>query len=65
MKRLSKRIEKVMQAITFAEAGEHDTAMEIMNEADHRAPAEKVESLDPRSDSQSEFTNGSVNPIKI
>ncbi len=32
MKRLSKRIEKLMMAVTFAEAGEHDIARELMKE---------------------------------
>ena len=32
MKRLSKRLEKLMMAVTFAEAGEHETAREIMQE---------------------------------
>jgi hypothetical protein len=32
MEKLSKRIEKWMMAATFAEAGEHETAREIMRE---------------------------------
>ncbi len=30
MKRLIKKIENLMMAVTFAEAGEHETAREIM-----------------------------------
>jgi len=36
MKRLTKKLEKFMMAITFAEAGEHDTAREIMKEEEKR-----------------------------
>ncbi len=32
MKTLLKKIEKLMMAVTFAEAGEHQTAREIMQE---------------------------------
>ncbi|MGE5301419.1 MAG: hypothetical protein ACM3MB_10755 [Acidobacteriota bacterium] len=32
MKTLWERIEKLMMAVTFAEAGEHETAREIMRE---------------------------------
>jgi hypothetical protein len=32
MNNLSKRFEKIMMAITFAESGEHDTAREMMRE---------------------------------
>jgi len=32
MKRLMKKLEDIMVAITFAEAGEYDTAMEVMGE---------------------------------
>jgi hypothetical protein len=32
MKTLSERIERLMMAVTFAEAGEHETAREIMRE---------------------------------
>ncbi len=32
MKTLWQRIEKLMMAVTFAEAGEHETAREIMRE---------------------------------
>jgi hypothetical protein len=36
MKTLSEKVEKLMMAVTFAEAGEHETAREIMRE-DERA----------------------------
>ena len=36
MKRLAKKVEKMMMAITFAEAGEHDTARKIMEEEEKR-----------------------------
>ncbi len=32
MKKLSEKLEKMMMAVTFAEAGEHETAREIMKE---------------------------------
>ncbi len=32
MKRLTERFEKLMMAVAFAEAGEHETAREIMRE---------------------------------
>lgn len=32
MKRMLKKLENMMMAITFAEAGEHETAREIMKE---------------------------------
>ncbi len=34
MKRLFRRLENLMTAVTFAEAGEHETAREIMREDD-------------------------------
>lgn len=34
MKTLSEKFEKIMMAITFAESGEHDTARELLKEAD-------------------------------
>ncbi len=34
MKGLGKKFEKLMMAVTFAEAGEHETAREIMREDD-------------------------------
>lgn len=36
MKRLTNKLEKIMMAITFAEAGEHDTARKIMKEEEKR-----------------------------
>ena len=36
MKRLAKKLEKLMMAITFAEAGEHGTARKIMEEEEKR-----------------------------
>ncbi len=46
MKRLSEKLEKMMMAVTFAEAGEHDTAREIMREevkTDRRRPSKRVD----------------------
>jgi hypothetical protein len=34
MKTLSEKFEKIMMAITFAESGEHETARELLKEAD-------------------------------
>ena len=36
MKDLSEKFEKIMMAITFAESGEHETAREIMREAERK-----------------------------
>jgi len=36
MKRLAKKIESMMMAITFAESGEHETAKEIMRKMDEQ-----------------------------
>ena len=36
MKSLSEKFEKMMMAITFAEAGEHETAREILKDSDRR-----------------------------
>jgi len=36
MKKLVKKLETLMAAATFAEAGEHETAREIMKEEDKR-----------------------------
>ncbi len=45
MKRLIRKIEKLMVAATFAEAGEHETAREIMKEEDKRL--EKRDNIRP------------------
>ncbi len=34
MKRISEKFQKVMMAVTFAEAGEHETAREMMKEVE-------------------------------
>lgn len=36
MKGLSEKFEKIMMAITFAEAGEHETAREFIRETDRK-----------------------------
>ncbi len=46
MKRLSEKLEKMMMAVTFAEAGEHETAREIMKEeerTDRTRPQKRVD----------------------
>ncbi len=46
MKRLSEKLQKMMMAVTFAEAGEHETAREIMREGvktDRTRPSKRIE----------------------
>lgn len=46
MKRLSAKLEKLMMAVTFAEAGEHETAREIMTEdekTDRTRPSKRAD----------------------
>jgi len=42
MKGLARKFETMMMAITFAEAGEHDTAREIMRKNDHPDKTDRV-----------------------
>ncbi|MDA8079741.1 MAG: hypothetical protein M0Z79_12485 [Nitrospiraceae bacterium] len=42
MKRLMKRFENMMMAVTFAEAGEHDTARAIMKETEETKKKDRV-----------------------
>jgi hypothetical protein len=46
MKRLSEKLEKLMMAVTFAEAGEHETAREMMKEdekTDRTRPSKRTD----------------------
>lgn len=48
MKRLAKKFERLMMAVTFAEAGEHETAREIMREdrkTDRIAPQKRPDKI--------------------
>ncbi len=42
MKGLMKRLENMMMAVTFAEAGEHDTAREILKETEEAKKKNRV-----------------------
>ncbi len=46
MKRLSEKLEKMMMAITFAEAGEHETARQIMKENEKIDRVRRTKSAD-------------------
>ena len=45
---LREKIERIMVAITFAEAGEHDTAREIMNREKRMDQSRRVDRRSPR-----------------
>ncbi len=47
MKRLMKKFEDIMVAVTFAESGEYETAIEIMNEGMRKDEAEPERSTEP------------------
>jgi hypothetical protein len=42
MKKLFKKLETMMMAVTFAEAGEHETAREIMKEEKRLEKRERI-----------------------
>lgn len=42
MKGLAKKLENLMMAVAFAEAGEHETARAIMKEGEHPAKKDRV-----------------------
>ena len=42
MKKLFKKLETLMMAVTFAEAGEHETARKIMKEEDRLDKRERI-----------------------
>ncbi len=46
MKRLSEKLEKMMMAITFAEAGEHETARQIIKENEKIDRVRRTKSAD-------------------
>jgi hypothetical protein len=47
MKRLMKKLEDIMVAITFAEAGEYDTAKETMNSGISEVEENEVARVEP------------------
>ncbi len=47
MKRLMKQLEDIMVAVTFAESGEYETAIEMVNEGKRKEEAEPERSTEP------------------
>ncbi len=42
MKRLARKFENMMMAVTFAEAGEHETAKEILRDNDRQDKTDRL-----------------------